>query len=47
MAEVRRIFQSYDKDGNGYVTIDEAHDILEKVTAIFNIHSPLFLVLLR
>lgn len=31
MAEVRRIFQSYDKDENGFVTIDEAHDILEKV----------------
>ena len=33
MADVRRKFMEYDKDGNGSVTIEEAHDILRKELA--------------
>ena len=30
-AEIRRKFQEYDRDGNGSVTLREAHDVLRKV----------------
>ena len=30
MAEIRRKFMEYDQDGNGVVTMQEAHDILQK-----------------
>ena len=30
IAEIRRKFMEYDRDGNGVVTMDEAHDILQK-----------------
>ena len=30
---MRRKFMEYDKDGNGVVTFDEAHEILEKELA--------------
>jgi Ca2+-binding EF-hand superfamily protein len=33
MADIRRMFMEYDKDGNGVVSLDEAHDILEKELA--------------
>ena len=33
MAEIRRKFQEFDVDGNGYVTAHEAHDILRKELA--------------
>ncbi|KAK2152505.1 hypothetical protein LSH36_326g01027 [Paralvinella palmiformis] len=33
IAEMRRKFMEYDKDGNGVVTFDEAHEILEKELA--------------
>ena len=33
MADVRRKFQDYDKDGNGVVSLEEAHDILRKELA--------------
>ena len=30
MADIRRKFMEYDGDGNGVVTVNEAHDILKK-----------------
>ena len=33
MAEIRRKFMEYDCDGNGRVTVEEAHEILRKELA--------------
>lgn len=33
MADIRRKFQEFDQDGNGLVSLDEAHDILRKELA--------------
>ncbi|KAK2146845.1 hypothetical protein LSH36_582g03030 [Paralvinella palmiformis] len=32
-AEVRRMFMNYDRDGDGLVTVEEAHDVLRKELA--------------
>ena len=39
MAEVRRVFMEYDKDGNGFVSAEEAHEILKKELAFTNDQS--------
>ena len=42
-AEIRRTFMEYDKDGDGVVTIEEAHDVLRKELA-FTVQQSIDLV---
>ena len=39
MADMRRKFMEYDKDGDGVVSFEEAHDILEKELAFTSAQS--------